>query len=444
MPRKSRQEYQETLQYVKESFTAGVSYWGIDKVTVGCIGIRSVDVEQLMKKNQDLPDTQCKVTAGPEDHSILSGIASIRICQHGYALYAGRSAVSTYAIIDLVSDEKVNVRTQSVEAIMEHLNRVKDSVVHKFSIDLIIDEAIIRSIEIAYTTISDMIPIWSRYLVMKGFYRRGKSMGFDKPSKTIASDTYGDGVSSILVKNKRAVKTGLSYVFYDKTREMIDKKEILEFPAPDSRIYRFEAKISGSDVKKYLRTNKLKEIADTNILDYVYLLINNMADAYRRQFLTSVSAAKRRLRKSSHKQEQMLRSHTAVLKEVVDIEGDVIKAEELPIIDQESFLYCSVGKDHGTRLIWKYIDNIAGSYLTEMYGWIVEDVINDMLDAYYYNRVEGLGCHPGSADDDININHFCYNNVDQNKMREYFRYLIRKNKPRYTYMVNIVNTPIVS
>lgn len=441
MTKQRRQEYQKAEQYVRESFGTESSSWGIDKVAVGNVGIGSIDIEQLMMKNYALPDKRCKVTEEPDDKSI-NGIASIRISQAGYNLYIGRNAVGIYAIIDLVSEGN-NIRTRDIKAVKSHLQNVKDNVLREFGIELIIDAASVRSIEIAYTTISDRIPIYSRYLIMQSFYKRGRCVEFDKTSKTKASDLYGEDISYILVKNKRAVKTGASYVFYDKTREMIDKKELLELPVSNSRIYRFEAKLSATSVKACLGTNKLEELTDDAVLQYVYVLINDIADYYRRLFLKSANTAKIRLQKLFCNPEKKRKSLKDVLKDVIDIEGDVVKSEKMPIIDQESILYSSTGGVHGTRPIWQYLDNVHGSYLTEMYGWVTEDVINDMLDTYHYSMAEGLGCHPGNADN-IEVNHFCYDCVDEDELKEYFRYLIQKTKPRYAYMYRMVHPDATS
>lgn len=438
MGRKSKEEYDRIMDNVMNSFRKHPSYWGIDKVVLGNICILNIDKEKLCQKDKELSDRQCKVIANPDDQTLLS----VKICQKDYTLYTGRSKTGDYVIITLLVDEP-NVKTQNASQIKAHLVSVVDKVREDFGISLYAEEATVKSIEIAYTTISDEVPIWAASFVMEAFYKRGRAMSFIKPSKTKHSATYGSKTSGIMVKNTRAAKTGSVYKWYDKTREMLDKGEIADLPSELSgiRIYRFESTIQDAYVKKSFGTNVLRQMTDEKVLDYIGALVNHIADNYRKQYLLSVHAARNQLHMSKADNKERIKTNN-ILKDLIKTEGNVIKTEKMTIIDAESYLYASPGGPHGSRRIWKYLESMSESYLTEMYGWVAEDIINDMLDAYQTGLGEGLGCHYIS-DTDLKVNTFGYNAVNKSEQQNYFRYLM-KTKTRYKYMQEIAFKKAVS
>ena len=387
------------------------AFWGLDKVKLVHLGIKDIDRERLHTKR----DCHSGIMIKPS-------CTVINDKQYGKLVFG--KMYGNYCNLSLISDS-CNVVTQDIDGIRSRLYCAAEYFESEYGISLYIEYATFDYIEIAFTAAyTDQVPnrVFDILMSLTAESRRSRIQFSPSQERPDARNSY-----TVKVKNTAATKTNTEFVFYNKGSQLIDKKKLpTNFPI---NIYRFEICLNGrGKIEKELHASTLfgnHAVSDTSIMEYITTALDNLHDKYIDARHTSVDRAQQIFESIDVSSGRASAISQAVLNQELNVGHS-------GIIDAETFLYLQNRGTNASRLRKDIIKSLLISQdpnltcpLIRMDGWIVEDILNDMLDATY----RGLGADP-SAGENSGIPSVLYSDGDA--VRDYLHYLgAKKSRHRF-------------
>jgi len=458
MGRISKVEKAKNTEEVKRLFAKHSSFWGIDKIRLKNLVLKSVNPRKL------LAQTNSYITI--EGHTVYSGsgrrISIYPILNKGTDL--GNWRLDSLSIRDRVipggliiqrklgqtdceltlTHEGLNVATSSIDELHKRLSDVIEYLRQEYGIILISSYSIIQEMELAFTFACDgRLPILARRYLLKIMADRDSY--YVSYEKAMPKDDDEADIATIYLNSTHRKKKEIVSIIYDKTNEIKTKINQLGI-----KIYRFEMRFQNHDVIRDLfKTmefgNKTENpLTEEHITAYLReILLPDMLLEYAKLFSESIQNANNLL------EEKKLGNNRTNIETIAAYYSKVTEACPKHVLDEEAFLYCSEGGSNGAKRTWRIIEKIEklgesnndeyDSQLCQMHGWMIEDIINLMLDARCYAEQYGYGA---PQNDTADITKMCRETISYSKATkklEYLKYINRKGKPRLKAIMSLKN-----
>lgn len=445
MGRRLSNEEKERLERVNENsvnsiFTFRADYWGLDKVAVNNIQttIDYPTFQQKVYKMRDKIRADIKLT--PEKYLKIVDKEYRFILTYVVNYGAHTTLEITY--------RGLNISTVGTVNIINRILEIKDVLKRDYGIDIIVNDASYKYLEIAYTALyRDTLPKRPVDILMALFQDHAQNYTRITPSPSEQKN--GNFSQTIRVKKEGAQETSTEYIFYDKSVEAKNMRNGRGLPRNYTyNIYRFEQRMKDSYIKYHFSNKSVfgeDALTDTDILFFIREeIIEKAFITYCYAFIQSVDNAKKYFSACQGKS-------GAFMKYLNDLKVKENETEKIAILDEEAFIYSSPGGRNGALKVNRLIDTIekysiemhqSGRFrdgLCRMDGWIVEDIINDMLDAHNYALLFGLGSEASCPGIPAPQAHTLHYGVNDNKL-DYFSEIKDKKRSRYEYFKQLLNS----